>query len=136
MKTFKINALILFILFLTGCGKDDAQVQSLNGAYTGQFTLTNNDPAADTKPIMADVTVTFSGDRYHCTNIIEDDSGGRGKYTITKNEIYFTDSTIHKAVYDGSFVLAGQYTFSKKKDNLVISKKNGYRSFTYMLKKQ
>lgn len=137
MKITKLNIFIIFALALTSCGKGDSQTRNLNGAYKGIFTLTNNDPAANTVPLSGDVTVTFSKDGYNSTTGINYiPGGGQGKYTLKNNEINFTDTLVRTANYDWSLILAGSYTYTTKSDSLILVKKNGYNSYTYKLKKQ
>lgn len=137
MKLFKLNIFILSVLFLTSCDKGDSQTPSLNGAYKGTFTMTNNDPAADSVPLSGDVTVTFSKSDYLSSAGINNiPAGGQGKYSLKNNEINFTDNSVRTDNYDWSLALSGSYTYTTKSDSLILIKKNGYNSYTYKLKKQ
>ncbi len=137
MKLSKLNIFILFVLFLTSCDKSDSQTPSLNGAYTGTFTMTNNNPLANSVPLSGDVTVTFSKNDYHSTAGINNiPAGGQGTYSLKNNEINFTDTLVRTANYDWSLALSGSYSYTTKSDSLILVKKNGYNSYTYKLKKQ
>ncbi|WP_046755489.1 hypothetical protein [Kordia jejudonensis] len=134
-----ICALIFFsILSLTisSCNNDDDTnaIESLNGNYTGIFTVvyTNGDTFSNS------VTVSFTGgNNYQSSgNSNSFPAGGNGTYEINNSTMTFNDINIWTADFDWNLILSGVYTYTINGDALSISaNKNNVGFYSYELMK-
>ncbi len=127
------SLIIVVILFLASCRKNNVSKVPPEGTYTGTFTrvgliLTKSDS----------VKITFTG------NVFNGESNGtclvcNGTYEISSDSVAFHNACLFPANIDESRVLAGKYKIVIDGDSLFISRM--YLSFssysdTYRLKKQ
>ena len=124
---------ILSLLIFSSCEKDSPALV-LNGTYSGTFTLSNNDPLANSQNITTSTYITVKGDEYYSPsgNILK---GGQGKFTVNSGVITFRDTLLRPAIGDGNLILTGDYNYEIKADSLFLSKKSGYNSYSYRLGK-
>jgi hypothetical protein len=136
MKAYKV-AMVMAITALWGCKKGDLGTISLNGTYSGQFSVRDNPYVSDAVEPAHHVTIKFSGNNYQSTaNPDNMPAGGQGTFSIEYDEATFKDTTVHTANFDANQVLNGTYNYSTRGDSLLIVKQVNYVFYTYKLKKQ
>lgn len=133
IKRIKFLILIVFLLsvLLSGCSKDDLNIEE--GTYAGTFTVKYNSGKQSGKTTLVLKNGTFS-----CTgNSNRIPAGGSGSYTFENGKITFNEVNSWTADFDWNLILSGEYnyTFNGKKLN-ISADKNGVGNYEYVLEKQ
>lgn len=137
MKNGIFKMLLIAILTFTSCNSDDDNNdnQSLNGIYTGTFTVEylNGDTFSNA------VTVNFNEENNYQSSGNEDyfPAGGSGTYEKSNSTIEFYDINYWTANFDGNLILNGEYNYSLYDNELIISaNKNDVGFYKYELVKE
>jgi hypothetical protein len=129
---FPFTLLIIF----TSCTYNDITkpVVLLSGTYKGNFSRSS--PLV--KYASAEVTISFDDNSFEGTsNMIKYPAICRGTFSLSGNQIEFTNICAWTAEFDWSLILSGKYTFSINGDEIQF--KRSYDEFNhdfYWLKKQ
>ena len=121
---YKMLLMVILSLSFTFCSNDDDnnENQSLNGNYSGTFTVKYLNGDTFSNP----VTVNFRGNNNYQSsgNGNNNDfypAGGSGTYEMEDSIITFSDSNIWLAHFDWNLILAGEYEYSNNENELIIS---------------
>lgn len=118
---YKILVVGILSFTLNACNNDDdgTSNQSLNGTYSGTFTVEYLNGDTFSNP----VTVIFNGnDNYQSSG--NDDyfpAGGSGTYEKNGSTIEFHDINYWTANFDWNLILSGEYNYSINGNELIIS---------------
>ncbi len=125
--------MMLGILFLVSCRKNNETKVPPEGVYTGTFTRVG---FVWTKPDSVKITFTgnnFSGESKGPSRICN------GSYEIIADSVNFNNACVFTANFDWPLIMSGKYKIFMEGDSMVISRMyisfNSY-SDTYRLKKQ
>lgn len=123
MKNLIYKILLITVLALTfsSCNNDDDNKdnQSLNGNYTGTFTVEYLNGDTFSNP----VTVSFNKENNYQSSENEDyyPAGGSGTYVKNTSTIEFYDINYWTAHFDWNLILGGEYEYSINGNELIIS---------------
>jgi hypothetical protein len=129
--------LLLSIFVFSSCEKGPAETPQLqDGTYSGRFILKNTDPAVNAMTIVAATSITINGDTYSSTSgPNRTPAGGGGKFVVKYPIINFVDNHVWTADFDWNLILSGEYTSEISGDSLFLSKKAGFKTYSYRLGK-
>lgn len=115
MKNYSYIVLILLTL-LFSCDKDDNNEHIINsGVYKGTFQR----KSVTYERKIANVTLTFTGDKWEGTSNIEKYPAlCRGTYSIDGDVITFENECAWTAEFDWSLILSGKYLIEESGNNL------------------
>lgn len=116
------NFLTVFVLLATmfSCEKyEPKNVGPLDGTYTGVFFRAN--PQANYQ--TADVTIVFDGNTFEgSSSIVKYPAICRGTYTLTGDEIEFTNLCVWTAEFDWTYILNGKFKITKEGNQLRMTR--------------
>ena len=117
---------------MLSCEKDEpVKIGPLDGTYTGIFFRASPQGNYAT----ADVTLVFKGNTFEgLSSIAKYPAICRGTYTITGDEIEFTNLCVWTAEFDWSYILDGKFTITIEGNEIMMTRDyDDYRRDTYKL---
>ncbi|WCT10263.1 hypothetical protein [Mucilaginibacter jinjuensis] len=138
MKALKLYIPIVAILLSAGCKKEKTiptVASNLDGSYYGDFAYSAIGATVYT-PINGKVSINMRANKYTASSPVSTfGAGGGGHFSISNNQIAYTDTTVHTANFDWGIILNGTYTYTTRGDSLFLTKKTTSSSYTYKLAK-
>lgn len=130
MKRKAVRRIVLFFTFLIalfGCEQveyfDNQEHIIEAGNYSGLFIFTEHGIVS-----QGNVYFTFTSDSYTCTPEIEFlPPGGGGKYEILNEKIILKDLIGHRANFNWSLILNGEFLFIRKDEKIFLIQKDKKR---------
>jgi len=114
-------------------GKEDVDDKSIEGFYTGTFTVKYRDIVSSGTTVLE----LKDGRFINTGNYNRVPAGGSGTYSINNDKIIFNDENIWTANFDWNLILNGEYDYTFDGNRLKFSaNKNGVGYYEYDLKKE
>lgn len=133
-KTIIIRFGFALMVLLSACtDKDKPAEVTLQGSYSGMFTVEYNDGDVRSNP----VTINFDENKYVCSSGSNyTPAGGSGTFVIEGSKITFQDENFWTANFDWNLILSGEYNLSFAGGEIEISAmKNEVGFYQYKLSK-
>jgi len=120
-RIYTIVIVLSSLLIFNSCnGNDDENMnQSLNGIYTGTFTVKYLNGDTFSNPVSIDFTE--NNNYLSSGNVDRFPAGGSGTYKRNGSRIEFNDANIWTADFDWYLILRGEYDYSFNGNELIIS---------------
>lgn len=108
-------------LMLSACSDLALDPSSLDGTFSGTFTIINNEGIVET----GTVTFTFNGDRYSCTPERPYlPPSGAGFLELSGQTMVLKDTVPHTAEFDWTLILNGAFSLTYDGLHLVLKQKD------------
>ncbi|WP_017733640.1 hypothetical protein [Nafulsella turpanensis] len=119
-KLAYLPALLLFIICMVSCEKEEPEFKIVSGTYTGYFFRIG--PSVDYLP--SEVTLEFNGNKFEGSSSIEKYPAiCRGTFEISGNEIEFSNACPWTAEFDWTYILGGKFEIFVEGTHLTLTRR-------------